>query len=263
MRYDPATMQGMRSTERDDLPTSVLGRAVLVLDSLAHGDVLGVSELARRTGLAKSTVHRLVGELARYDLVEVTREGIRLGMRLFELGQNVPRQRSLMEAALPFMRDLQEATRETVHLAILDGTEVVYVEILHGADHPRLPSRVGGRMPAHATGVGKAILAFSSSSVVDAMIAGGLERRTPHTLVMPGALRNELHRIAESRVSFDREESGPGIVCAASPIFGRNGEVVAAISLTGWSSRLDVERVAPAVRTAASALSRQLGAPAS
>jgi len=200
-------MQGMRSTERDDGPGTVLGRAMLILDTLAQGDVVGISALARRTGLAKTTVHRLVGELARYDLVEVTGDGARLGMRLFELGLSVPRQRSLREAALPFMRALQEATRETVHLAVLDGREVVYVEILHGAHAPRLPSRVGGRMPAHATRVG----------------------------------------------------NGLGIVCVASPIFGRNGEVVAAVSLTGWSSRLDVERVAPAVRTAALALSRQLG----
>jgi len=252
-------MQGMRSTERDKASGTVLGRAVLILDSLAHGDVVGISELARRTGLAKTTVHRLVGELATYDLVEVTGDGIRLGMRLFELGQSVPRQRSLKDAAMPFMRDLHEAARETVHLAVLDGTEVVYVEILHGTGAPRLPSRVGGRMPAHATGVGKAILAFSEARVVDTLIEAGLERRSPHTIVMPGALRQELKRVAGSCIAFDREESGPGIVCAASPIFGRDGRVVAAISLTGWSSRLDVDRVAPAVRTAALALSRQLG----
>jgi DNA-binding IclR family transcriptional regulator len=109
--------------------------------------------------------------------------------------------------------------------------------------------------------VGKAILAFSPPAVADALIEHGLRRRTPHTIVMPGALRRELARIAESHVAFDREESGPGIVCAASPVFGADGAVVAAISLTGWSSRLDLERVAPAVRTATLAVSRQLGAP--
>ena len=91
------------------------------------------------------------------------------------------------------------------------------------------------------------------------MIDAGLARRTPRTIVAPGALRSELARIRGSGVSFDREESGPGIVCAASPVFGAGGTVVAALSLTGWSSRLDLARVAPAVRTAALALSRQLG----
>jgi IclR family transcriptional regulator, acetate operon repressor len=236
-----------------------VGRAALLLDCLAAGDSPGISELARRSGLAKTTVFRLVRELAACGLVEITPAGVRLGMRLFELGNSVPRQRSLKEAALPFMRDLHEATRETVHLAVLDGAEVVYIEITHGAHAPRLPSRVGGRMPAHATGVGKAILAFSPPEVAAALIDAGLERRTARTIVAPGALRRELARIRESGVSFDREESGPGIVCAASPVFGAGGMAVAALSLTGWSSRLDLARVAPAVRTAALALSRQLG----
>jgi DNA-binding IclR family transcriptional regulator len=236
-----------------------VGRAALLLDCLAAGDAPGISELARRAGLAKTTVFRLVHELAGYGLVELTPGGARLGMRLFELGSSVPRQRSLREAALPYMRDLREATRETVHLAVLDGAEVVYLAIRPGRHGPRLPSRVGGRMPAHATGVGKAILAFSPPGVAAALIAAGLERRTARTIVAPGALRRELARIRASGVSFDREESGPGIVCAASPVFGAGGAVVAALSLTGWSSRLDLDRVAPAVRTAALALSRQLG----
>jgi IclR family transcriptional regulator, acetate operon repressor len=241
----------------------VVGRAALLLDCLAVGDSPGISELARRSGLPKTTVFRLVHELACCGLVEVTGGGVRLGMRLFELGSSVPRQRSLAEAALPYMRDLQQATGDTVHLAVLDGAEVVYIEIRRGRPGQRLPSRVGGRMPAHATGVGKAILAFSPPEVVSALIAAGLERRTARTIVAPGPLRRELARIRESGVSFDREESGPGIVCAASPVFGAGGAVVAALSLTGWSSRLDVQRVAPAVRTAALALSRQLGAPPS
>lgn len=238
----------------------MIGRVALLLDCLAAGDSPGISELARRSGLAKTTVHRLVHELAGCGLVEVTGDGARLGMRLFELGQNVPRQRSLTEAALPFMRDLQQATGDTVHLAVLDGGEVVYLQILRGRGTGQLPSRVGGRMPAHATGVGKAILAFAPPEVVSPLIAAGLERRTARTLVAAGALRRELARIRDRGVSFDREESGPGIVCAASPVFGADGVVLAALSLTGRSSRLDLDRVAPAVRTAALALSRQLGA---
>jgi IclR family acetate operon transcriptional repressor len=240
-------------------PASVVGRAALLLDCLAAGDSPGISELARRSGLAKTTVFRLVHELASCGLVEVTGDGVRLGMRLFELGSSVPRQRSLTEAALPYMRDLHEATGDAVHLAVLDRAEVVYLQILRGRGPRQLPSRVGGRMPAHATGVGKAILAFSAPEVADGLIAAGLARRTARTIVAPGALRRELARIRDRGVSFDREESGPGIVCAASPVFGPDGAVLAALSVTGWSSRLDLDRVAPAVRTAALALSRQLG----
>jgi IclR family transcriptional regulator, acetate operon repressor len=240
-------------------PRSVLGRAALLLDCLAAGDSPGISELARRSGLAKTTVFRLVHELAGCGLVEVTSGGVRLGMRLFELGSSVPRQRSLAEAALPIMRDLQQATGDTVHLAVLDRTEVVYLQILRGSGTRPLPSRVGGRMPAHATGVGKAILAFSPRPVLDALMAAGLRPRTARTIVAPGALRRELSRIRQAGTAFDREESGPGIVCAASPVFGADGAVLAGLSLTGWSARLNLARAAPAVRTAALALSRQLG----
>ena len=110
----------------------MVGRAALLLDCLAAGDSPGISELARRSGLAKTTVFRLVHELASCGLVEVTGGGVRLGMRLFELGSSVPRQRSLTEAALPYMRDLQQATGDTVHLAVLDRAEVVYLQILRG-----------------------------------------------------------------------------------------------------------------------------------
>ena len=183
---------------------------------------------------------RLVHELASCGLVEVTGGGVRLGMRLFELGSSVPRQRSLTEAALPYMRDLQQATGDTVHLAVLDRAEVVYLQILRGRGTRQLPSRVGGRMPAHATGVGKAILAFSPPAVVDALIGNELRPRTARTIVAPGALRRELSRVRQAGTAFDREESGPGIVCAASPVFGADGAVVAGLSLTGWSARLNL-----------------------
>ncbi len=177
---------------------TVIGRAALLLDCLAAGDSPGISELARRSGLAKTTVFRLVHELASCGLVEVTGDGVRLGMWLFELGSSVPRQRSLAEAALPYMRDLQQATGDTVHLAVLDRAEVVYLQILRGRGTRQLPSRVGGRMPAHATGVGKAILAFSPPEVVSAVITGGLARRTARTIVAPGVLRRELSRVRQA-----------------------------------------------------------------
>lgn len=255
----------MRSTERDGRDgtsaISVLERAISVLSvfDLEHTE-LGISELARRAALPKSTAHRMVGELVRLGILEQSGTRVRLGLRLFELGQLVPRQSTLREAALPYMEDLREATQSAVHLAVLEGVEVVYVEILRGRDRQALPSRVGGRMPAHATGVGKAILAFSAPEVVKARVEAGLTRRSPYTIVLPGHLARELQTIRETRVSFDREESAVGVVCAAAPVFGADGRVSGALSVTGRAERLDVERMAPAVRTAALALSRVLGA---
>jgi len=222
---------------------------------------LGISELARRTGLPKSTTHRLAGELVRLGLLEQAGPRLRLGLRLFELGQLVPRQRTLRDAALPFMEDLREATQNSVHLAVLEGIEVVYVEILLSRGSRSLPSRVGGRLPAHATGVGKAILAFSPPEVVTARIEAGLVRLSPHTIVTPGGLTRELRTIRSEGVSYDRQESDLGIVCAAAPVIAPDGTVTAGLSVTGRAERLDVKRMAPAVRTAALALSRALASP--
>ncbi|WP_293059795.1 helix-turn-helix domain-containing protein, partial [Mycobacterium sp.] len=138
-----------RHTGQSSVPT-VLARATAILAAFdRESQILGVSALAHCTGLAKSTVHRLAGELAQHGFLERRREGFVLGLRLFELGELVPRQLDLRGAALPYMADLRAATKQTVHLAVLDDTQVVYVEILRHRDAPPLPSRVGGRFPAH------------------------------------------------------------------------------------------------------------------
>jgi IclR family transcriptional regulator, acetate operon repressor len=155
------------------------------------------------------------------------------------------------------MENLRDATRAPVHLAVLDDVEVVYVEILGGRAMPRLPSRVGGRMPAHATGVGKAMLAFAPADRVQRRIEAGLERRTAHTITTVGGLTRELAAVREQGVAFDREEAMVGVVCAAAPITGPDGSVVAAVSVSGRAESLDLERMAPAVRTAALTLSQQ------
>ncbi|MDI3313816.1 MAG: IclR family transcriptional regulator [Mycobacterium sp.] len=252
----------MRSTGRhegDDSAPSVLARATAILSAFDRDRrPLGISELARRTGLAKSTVHRLTAELTRHGLLERRSEGLVLGLRLFELGELVPRQLDLREAALPYMADLRAATRQTVHLAVLDGTEVVYVEILRHHDAPPLPSRVGGRLPAHATAVGKAILAFSDPDVTEAVLRAGLRRLAERTITNPDLLRRTLKFTRAHGIAYDYEESQAGLVCAASPITTATGDVAGALSVSGWAGRLNVRRLGPAVRTAALTLSRDL-----
>jgi DNA-binding IclR family transcriptional regulator len=237
-----------------------LHRVVTVLEAFRdEEDAASPAELARRAGLPKSTVHRIVGSLADEGLLERQGARVRLGVRLFEIGQRVPRQRMLRDAARPFLLDLHEATRQTVHLAILEAGEVVYVDILTSPAGPPLPSRVGGRLPAHVTGVGKAMLAFSAPEVVQAVLSGSLKRVSARSTVEPAVLARELTSVREGGVAYDHEESGPGVVCAASPVLGADAEVLGALSVSGWSSRMRLDHVAPAVRTAALALSRTLG----
>ncbi|SFQ58630.1 DNA-binding transcriptional regulator, IclR family [Amycolatopsis arida] len=243
----------------DGAGPSVVARVTALLTAFRPGDdALGVSELARRTGLPKSSVHRLAGGLVEHGLLERDGGALRLGLKLFEIGQLATRQRGIVDAARPYLADLREATRNTVHLAVLEGTEVVYLDVLRGPDAPRLPSRIGGRFPAHATAVGKAILAHSPAAMVDAVVAAGLPRISRRTITAPGLLRRQLEKVRAEGIAYEREESGVGVVCAASPLLDPGGRAVAAISISGWTSRMRTDRVAPAVRTAALALSRGL-----
>jgi IclR family acetate operon transcriptional repressor len=252
----------MPSTMRDAAARSVLERAFRILGSYSPADrELTLAEMTRRTGIPKPTVHRLAGELLTLGLLEGERGVYRLGIRMFELGQLVPLQRDLREEALPFMQDLFEATHETVHLAVLDGTEVLYIEKISGHRRVAAGSRIGGRLPAHCTAVGKAIIAVSPPGVLDAVLAAGLTRRTAFTVTVPSVLKKQLARAARVGVAYEREESGLGVTCVASPIFRFGEQVVAAISVTGPVTRLDPERYAPTVRLAALALSRRLVRP--
>lgn len=236
----------------------MVGRVTAVLSVFTpHEPVLGVSEIGRRTGLAKSTTSRIVQELVENQFLERSGTGVRLGLKVFELGEAATRPRDLRKLALAYMSDLRNAVNLTVHLAVLERGEVVYIEILPARGTPRLPSRVGGRMPAHATGVGKALLAYSDPLIVDDLIAAGLRRVGPKTITETGRLQRELGRIRASGISYEREESGPGIACAAACVRGAAGEPVAAISAAGWESDLDVRRIGPAVQTAALAVSRE------
>lgn len=248
----------MRSTQRD-APATVLGRATALLDAFRPTDTaVTLAELARRTGLPKPTAHRLAHQLLDLALLESTTDGLRLGLHLFELGQLVPRQRGLRDAARPYLDELRQATGETVHLAILEPPDVVYLEKLAGTNGPPLPSRVGGRMPAHCTAVGKVLLAHAPPPVRTAVLAAPLVRRTARTIVMPGLLARELTTVRETGLAYEHEESAVGVVCAAAPLIDSAGVAVAALSLSGWSNRLVLERVTPALRTAARLLSRTL-----
>ncbi|WP_338749444.1 IclR family transcriptional regulator [Janibacter alittae] len=248
----------MRSADRNDPPISVVGRVSAILSALEDAPgPLGISELSATTGLAKGTVHRLVGQLVDERILKRTQDSrLDLGVRLFELGSRVSLPRTLTDVARPLMDDLHRATGRQIHLAALDGVDVVYVAIVHGG--LPLSSSTGGRLPAHATGVGKAMLAYSPRSVVRARVDAGLPAMTPRTIVTPGGLARELQNIRSVGTSYDHEESHPGISCVSAPVFGADKRIRAAISATGQTQQMDLDRLGVAVRTAAFAISRQL-----
>lgn len=242
------------------MPDSMIGRVSMVLDCFSDGTpAITLGEISRLTGLAKSTASRITNELVDYGWLERHGSSLSLGIRIFELGQQAARPRSLRLLALPRMAELRRATGNTVHLAVLEETTVVYIEILHSSTSPRLPSRVGGRLPAFATGVGKALLAFSPPEVLDQVEARGLWKIGPNTITDAARLRQDLAEIHGKGYATEIEESGPGISCVAAPIIGSGrSSPVAAISVSGWSERLDVDRSIPMVRGMATALSDEV-----
>ncbi|MCW2916116.1 MAG: Transcriptional regulator [Actinomycetia bacterium] len=244
---------------RDVVPKSVLARGLRLLDAFGAADVeLSLTELAERTGLAKPTAFRLLGELVNWGGLERTPRGYRLSMRLFVLGQRVPRPRGLREAALPYLEDLYEATHENIHLAVFDGTDTLFLEKVSGRRSTPILSGVGGRLPAYCTATGKLFLALSPPDCLRQVVAGGLVRHTPRTIIMPGLLRQDLARTLERGYGINREETEVGVSAVAAPILDHRRKVIAAISITGNTQRLDLERLAPAVRTAGLSLSREL-----
>jgi IclR family acetate operon transcriptional repressor len=250
--------QAMESIERNE-QASLLSKVDAILRVFQpEKSELPLAELARRTGLAKTTVHRITAELVDLGLLERTERRYHLGMRLFELGQLVPAHRALRDAALPFMQDLLEATHETVNLAVLDGTDVLYAERIMGHQQVSAPVRVASRLPLHCTALGKVLLAFSPPELTTRAVAAGLRRRTPYSIVSPAVLYEQLAQVAARGVAVEYEESAIGIGCAASPVFGPGNRLAAALSVSAPVTRNDPARMAPAVRTASLALSRAL-----
>ena len=245
-----------------DVGVSSLGRAIVLLSVFQARDrALTAAELARRSGLPRSTAYRMARDLMGLGALEQTPDGgFRLGMKLFELGQLALYQRGLRESAASFLADLSNATRQTSHLAVLDGTDVVYLDIIRPSQAPHLRSRVGGRLPATVTAVGKAILAFSEPSVVDATIANGLPRLTPHSITDEPRLRAELSKIRRNGVAYDHQEQAIGTSCCAAPILGANHEVVGAISVSGHTSTIRLDLMSAAVQSSAAGISRVQGA---
>lgn len=201
---------------------------------------LGISDLARRLGLAKSTVHRLASTLLEEGVLEQNAgdEKYRLGLALFELGALVRRKMDFTAAARPFLRMLMEKTGETAHLAILDHGSVLYMITHESQQAIRVSSNVGTRAPAHSTAVGKALLAFQPEEWIDRVVARGLPASTPNTITDAKALRRELAAVRARGYAVDDEESEIGLRSMAAPIRADSGNVVAAISVAGPAHRI-------------------------
>ena len=248
--------------------TTVTGRALALVGAFDEQHRrLTLTELAERAGLPVPTAHRLVGELVAWGALRRTSDGhYVVGRRLWDVGMLAPVQTGLREVASPYLHDLYAATRATVHLAVRDGTQVLYVDRLAGHASVPVVSTIGSRLPLHATGVGKVLLAHAPPPVQQEAM-GRLTRVTPYTVSQPGVLSRQLGRVRRDGYATTSEEMSLGACSVAVPIRTAagpdddEGPVVAALGMVVPSLRTGRPQLVAALQVAAHGIGRSLVVP--
>ncbi len=258
-------MSESRIAKRDTRPSAGMARSVLralaLLEAAAEG-VHDLEGLSARVGLARSTAHRLLTTLTKAGYLRyLPRAGYRLGPRLLELGFRAHGELHLPSLARPFLEELAELTRETVHLGVLDGAEVTYIDKVSGKRELQMASRIGARVPAQSTALGKALVSTRPQEEWLLSFVPGLQR-TERTISDPARFVEEITRVARQGYALDLEENEEGICCIAAPIRDAAGVGVAAVSISSAVIYLGEERIrelAPQVEAAARRISHELG----
>lgn len=246
-----------------DRPATVASRLFRILETFsARKPVQTLSAISRNSGLSLTTTHRLVGELAQWGALERAEDGsYRIGLRIYELAALTPRATLLREVAMPFLGDLYEATRQNVQLGVLDGREVVYVERISGHEAVPVVSRVGGRLPLHATGVGLVLLAHAGRALQEDMLGVALRRFTERTIGDGQRLRGVLADVRKQGFAISDRQIELTTLSVAAPVHDDTDAVVAALSVVVPAGHTDPMSLVPAVRAAARGISRALGSP--
>ncbi|MFD4182568.1 IclR family transcriptional regulator [Rhodococcus sp. NPDC058514] len=240
----------------ENSPVAVMDRVSILLEAFSDSERLTLSELSRRTGFPRSSTHRMLVQLVRLQWVRRRGQAYELGMKMFELGSLALHHDSVHRAALPIMHQLHATTGLVVHLGVLTGSEVLYLERIGSRFAMSLPSRVGARQPAAFTAVGKAILAGIGADPEE-LAAEAPNQATPHSISDPEQLRREFARIRERSVAQDRDEAVVGASCVAAAI-GNGRTTVGAISVCGPTDKINTAALVAPVRMAALATWRHI-----
>jgi len=244
---------------------SSVANAIRLLTSFSgEEDELGITTLANRLRLAKSTVHRLAATLTGAGFLEQNSETgkYRLGVALFELGALVRRRMDVANEARPKLRELLEKTGETVQLGIVDHFSVLYVYEMESRRAIRMAAAVGGRAPLHCTAVGKVLLAYQPRDYVKEAIGRGLTAYTPKTITKREAVLAMLDEVRLRGHAIDDEESESGLRGIAAPVRNHDGGVIAALGVAAPVQRMNkkvMQTCVPSVIEAAAAVSARLG----
>ena len=242
-----------------------LDRGLKILSVVAAGDGLSLSEVATRSGIAASTAYRMLTTLAAHGMVEFDSADQlwSIGVEAYRIGSAFLRRRNLVDRAREVMQDLMQTTGETANLGVAEEDCVVFVSQVETHQAIRAFFRPGTRSPFHASGIGKAILAYLPADRVNAIVRrSGLDSYTPKTLADPLSLARDLREIKARGWSVDDEERHPGMRCVAAAIFNEFGEPVGGVSVSGPTVRVTPERlrdIGPLVKSAAEEITRMIG----
>ncbi len=223
-----------------------------------------LTEVCYKVRIPKTTVFRYLQTLCEDGFVshDSATDTYRLGLRLFELGQLAGEQLRVRDVAWPYLQSLRDQFNETVNLGMLDGTEIVYIDMAESRHSLRMQARLGSRDPVYSTALGKAILAFTPRERWPLHIPERFEPRTPQTQVSPGMLYTELLNSRQRGYALDNGENEEGTLCIGAPIFDHSGQVLYALSLSAPASRMDetdLPTVAAAIVETAATVSQRLG----
>src|SRR5258706_5310692 len=228
-------------------------RAISIIETLAEDDEgYRLSDLAVRTGLSPSTVHRLLTTLEKRRFVQFDRDQSmwHIGAQSFAVGATFARRRNFVCQAMPYLRKLRDQTKETANLAVVDDETIIVLTRMESREIMRSLTKVGGRVAMVASGVGKAVLATYSDEHVNAIIRRrGMPRLTEKSIVRPGELFRELQAIRRQGYAVDDEEARMGLRCVAAVVYSDCGEPLAAISVSGMTSRVTDDRLPALGRT--------------
>ena len=241
-------------------------RAMLLMETLSQADGgLRLTDVSKRTSLSLTTVHRLLTTLEQRRFVQFLAADSRwhIGSHAYAIGNAFVRDRSFMAPAQPYLRRLRDQTNETANLGVVDNGEIVLVDQMKSREITRAISRIGGRTPMTASGMGKSVLATYSGGEVSSFLARhGMRRVTAKTLTCRDALQLQLAEIRSEGYAVDDGEYVAGLRCVAAPVYDSHAEVVCALSISGLPSRIPGSRI-PAlgrlVAIAAGEMTRSLG----
>lgn len=248
-------------TDTGDGQKSVAGKVLALLGAFTPATPeLTLTEMARKARVSLPTAHRRTAELVDWGALERGPDGrYRVGLRLWEVASLAPRGLGLREAAMPFLEDLYEVTRENVQLAVREGHELVFVERIAGRHAIPVLTRVGGRFDLHPTGVGLVLLAHAPAEFQEEVLASQLRAYTPRTVTGPLELRRILAEVRQTGYAVSRGQVTTDALSVAAPVFGPDGSV-AAVSLVVRIDEARPQALAPVVQAAARGITRALRA---